>query len=432
MKLQQIHEAKQLSSNELASILKNNGFDPFASEHTISLNTSKDQLDKLKLLLKRARWQIHSLGGKESILYMDISPIKNKKYEYDTTTLYHVTDKEYLDSILKNGLLLNSNTPGMNYPKRVYLYPTKRKALRSYKAASVLGHNFKKKNKDPILLQIDNSEHKYPVFIDPENYMGFSSDDDPVNVPTYTSRKIDPKDIKVLNIDANTISHSDMFEESTVNGSVEFATFNLLSNIKKAETSRLITFQDLQENWDTNANEENKALLMSIQESDDELDLDYRKIINNYWGDQIASHMEKCNISFDRENDEKIEHKIITIDQNQWDTTKCKVSCEAWVGGGDWQMPTMYFRCQVQEGYFNVNNESLMSDAFFVFIPDNTQGNIQLTNTNGKLMPIDGDSKESKNMKYNEKECWASLKLYLEECVQKEIQKVNKIDSSNK
>jgi len=160
-----------------------------------------------------------------------------------------------------------------------------------------------------------------------------------------------------------------------------------------------------------------------IQESNDKLDLDYHRIINDFWEDKITTCMEHCGISFDRENDEKIGHRVITIDQDQWDTTKCKASCEAWVGGGDWQKPTMYFRCQVEEGYFNVKDESLMSEAFFVFIPDNKQGNPQLTKSkNGKLMPMDTDTKESKDFNYNEKECWKSLKSYLEKCVQKEIQ----------
>lgn len=218
-----------------------------------------------------------------------------------------------------------------------------------------------------------------------------------------------------------------------VDGPVEFATFDFLMNAEKSEKGRLITFQDLHENWNTNASEEDKALLLGIQESDDEeLDLDYRRVINNYWGDKITSHMEECGISFDRENDEKIGHRIITIDQDEWETTKCKASCEAWVGGGDWEMPTMYFRCQVQEGYFNVDNETLMSDAFFVFIPNDREGNVQLTENNGKLMPIDGDSKESKKLKYSEKDCWYSLKKYLEDCVQKETQKVREYNKNDK
>lgn len=151
-----------------------------------------------------------------------------------------------------------------------------------------------------------------------------------------------------------------------------------------------------------------------IKENADD-DLDYNEIIRKFWDNKIHECMDKCDISFDRENDDRIDSK--TIEFNTKDSSKCEVACESWVAGGDWEAPTMYFRCQVKEGYFNHDGKTLSHGDLFVFIPNKSQGNNQLVKNENKYSPIDADSKDSKTLKYDEKKCWDSLRDHIEKSV---------------
>ena len=123
-------------------------------------------------------------------------------------------------------------------------------------------------------------------------------------------------------------------------------------------------------------------------------EFNYDRISREMWDKKLQHAMKKFGISFDTENNDKIDEKTITIEQKHWETTKCQIICQAWAAGGDWETSTMYFKCQVKEGYFNIDGESMMSDAFFIFIPDNKNGNYQLEESDSGLMPIGDDDNE--------------------------------------
>ena len=192
MQLSLLSEAKQLTSSELAEKLSK--YRPFATAYTISAIVPNNQLGVVKAIVKHAKWQIHSQSEHADRIYLDITPLKMPKYVGDISTLYHITDRSNLSSIMSKGLQLSSNTPQLNFPRRVYLYPTIKMAIERADMARQLGHFAKKTNDDPVVLKIDNSTRRYTAFIDPENYLGMGQDDTE-NVPIYTSKSIRPADI---------------------------------------------------------------------------------------------------------------------------------------------------------------------------------------------------------------------------------------------
>ena len=218
MKLSIICESNRLNADQLVSKLRSipNIKASSYSPHVVSIEIYPDEIEKCKAIIKHSKWQIHSLTiGKRrrtnkdlngvSMAYIDATPLKNERYAYDTDELYHITDSGKLDQILVNGLLMKSETPGMKFPKRIYLYPSKDMAISRYRMASKLKRFANKANFRPTLLRIDNSKHKYDTFIDPEHYMGMGGNaDDMVNVPIYTTKRIHPSDISVINVPLDT------------------------------------------------------------------------------------------------------------------------------------------------------------------------------------------------------------------------------------
>jgi hypothetical protein len=142
---------------------------------------------------------------------------------------------------------------------------------------------------------------------------------------------------------------------------------------------------------------------------------DYNRITNNFWQEELSKAFKEYNVLFDTENNERISEKVLTIDQTVWPDVNCKFKCQAWVAGGDWETPSIYFKCQLIEGYANIDNRELRTDDFFIHIPTG-KANPHLEKTKGKLRPKDGDSS---NEKYDEKEGWLELKAYLKACLDK-------------
>lgn len=173
---------------------------PFSTKHTIEFKIGFENIDRVKRLLRHHGWQLHSNSEpRKGIVYASATPIKNERYKAPKK-LYHITDRTKLPSIAAQGLNLKSETPGMKFPKRLYLYPTEEMAVVRYNMAVELKFFANKKFDDPVLLVIDNSDGRYNAFIDPEYYLGMGGDDDPTNVPIYTTKTIKPSDITLHDV----------------------------------------------------------------------------------------------------------------------------------------------------------------------------------------------------------------------------------------
>lgn len=133
----------------------------------------------------------------------------------------------------------------------------------------------------------------------------------------------------------------------------------------------------------------------------------YNDMIRKMWDEKLSEAQKSFNISFDTENNDSVKKPtLLKINDAQF-------LVETMVGAGDWESPTLYYRIQVKEGFITNNNKVRHHDECFVFIPNDQEGNKALkADENGRLMPLDAD--ENEDLEYNENECFASLKKYLE------------------
>lgn len=103
----------------------------------------------------------------------------DKEYKGSDTTLYHVTDKIYIDKIIKTGLIPKTKSKISVHPDRVYLMLT-------YKSIETLLENPNINIDNPVILEIDISDLDIKLYLDP-------------NMPeaVYTYSNIPPKNIKI-------------------------------------------------------------------------------------------------------------------------------------------------------------------------------------------------------------------------------------------
>lgn len=153
----------------------------------------------------------------------------------------------------------------------------------------------------------------------------------------------------------------------------------------------------------------------------------YNTIAKNMWNDKISESQKEFNINFDTENNDSCSSiRDIIIPQKEENKSDCKIRCQMWCAGGDWQVPIRYFKCQLLEGY--IPNKSLYSSSqYFIFIPGKTEGNYHLVRNSkrdGWRVPDNGDEyKKGIDPEVNERDCWKSLTEYLTKLVNLEIQK---------
>ncbi len=151
----------------------------------------------------------------------------------------------------------------------------------------------------------------------------------------------------------------------------------------------------------------------------------YTSLANEKWNELTREAMKTFKVFFDLENNDPKVNREIVVPQNEWKPIKCKFKCEMWRAGGDWQIPVLYFKCQLIEGYaFGV--ETYRDSGLFVYIPGKTEGNSHLTpGKEGKwYAPDDEHYKKEIDPEPNERKCWESLNKYLKELVDKEVEKV--------
>lgn len=149
----------------------------------------------------------------------------------------------------------------------------------------------------------------------------------------------------------------------------------------------------------------------------------YSQMESGLWRDLVVDAKKSFNIFFDLENDyTKKVQRIIEIPQTEWEHRKCKFKCEMYSAGGDWEMPIIYFRCQLIDGYaFEL---STYGKSHFIFIPGKTEGNSYLVKGKKEswIAPDNNDYKKGIDPEIDETKCWSSLKDYLKDLVDKEIE----------
>lgn len=144
-----------------------------------------------------------------------------------------------------------------------------------------------------------------------------------------------------------------------------------------------------------------------VQYLKEDLSFDYRSIEKSIWYKLIKEAMDKFKISFDLENCDPIS---TVREYNNNDYKFLYQSCKA---GGDWQSPTIFYKCQLLSGYVKSLSYTDKNNGCFVFIPNKEQGNLNLVlDSKGKYLVPEDDGKNVP--KSDEKKCLQSLKIYLD------------------
>lgn len=153
--------------------------------------------------------------------------------------------------------------------------------------------------------------------------------------------------------------------------------------------------------------------LRQIAESKDKDFFTYQSINDKMWNDEIEEAKNEFGVNFNTENNDSMDDReVVKIDDAEF-------ACEMWSAGGDWEFPLRYFKCQLKSGY--VSGRSTYTDPHFVFIPNGKQGNGHLVKDGDKWICPDADGNDVDEEARDEDKCWDSLKDYLRELVDKNI-----------
>lgn len=145
------------------------------------------------------------------------------------------------------------------------------------------------------------------------------------------------------------------------------------------------------------------------------MDFSYDGIAHDMWHEVIHAGKDLFKIHFDLENDTDITSPF-TIKNS------AKFLCQAYVAGGDWECPVLYYRCQLidnEPGYFVKSfgtDLSKYNNAYFVFIPTKADGNNNLVpGKKGYVASQDTDNHDE----IDERKGRKALKGYLNDIVKK-------------
>ncbi len=157
--------------------------------------------------------------------------------------------------------------------------------------------------------------------------------------------------------------------------------------------------------------------IIKLLESEDFFDYTY--LAKDFWRDLIRETQKESKIRFDLENDDPVKNQERTL-KFPIRFQDVKFRCKLYQAGGDWEDPIYYFRCQQTDGLIKGISKYNKS-AFFVFIPNNKEGNFHLIKTEkGFRLPTNSDSFDRQYSEKNPpsiRKCWESLKKYLRQIV---------------
>lgn len=167
-----------------------------------------------------------------------------------------------------------------------------------------------------------------------------------------------------------------------------------------------------------------KTYLSFLQEKTNKDFFDYSQAASKMWNNILIKAKKEFGVYFDTENNDSIkEQRVIDIPQDQWEHTECKFRCELFQAGGDWEVPIYYFRCQLVKGY--AYNLGTYSTSHFIYIPGKEEGNDHLWFEKDKWHAPNNDGyKKGIDPEPDKRKCWESLKIYLKDLVDLEIEKI--------
>jgi hypothetical protein len=147
-------------------------------------------------------------------------------------------------------------------------------------------------------------------------------------------------------------------------------------------------------------------------------DFNYDRERNDLWAEVLKGGRDVFKASFGTENNDHITDPFATkIGDNEF-------VCQAWVAGGDWECPVLYYRCQaMNRAILSFGTEvAPWSGPYFVFIPGLDEGNTNLKRHKGKLVARhnDEDCRE-----VSERKGRAALRAFLAKCI-RDREKENK------
>ena len=129
------------------------------------------------------------------------------------------------------------------------------------------------------------------------------------------------------------------------------------------------------------------------------LEFSYQSLGKEKWLELLYEYQKDNNISFNTENNDYVS------DVFKLDINNNSILCQAWMAGGDWETPILYYTCQVIDGDIKYNH------PMFIFIP--IKGNKNFIKKDGKYIPIQDSSAEYERQ--NESDCRKELKEFINE-----------------
>jgi hypothetical protein len=157
----------------------------------------------------------------------------------------------------------------------------------------------------------------------------------------------------------------------------------------------------------------------------------YEQLAKEHWLDIWKKAKEHFNVSFDWENNDPAKEeipKIITIKRKSKDKLDdsddvFQVRCQLWYAGGDWEYPSMYFKCQLIENSFYglgsiktyLGDFSKYSHSHVILVPPIEAGNTHLHKSDdGKLVAWHNDEVKNDNEieELDPKKAWQWLEQY--------------------
>lgn len=158
-----------------------------------------------------------------------------------------------------------------------------------------------------------------------------------------------------------------------------------------------------------------------VTKSTSKEDFSYNHIARDLWFDLVKKTCDKLKIYFDLENDDAV-GSIYRMNVKISDKESMTFSIKLCQAGGDWQLPTNYFRCQLLKsnvygkGDLIINDNSIgtYKDSYFVLLPPHGHGNY-FVSKNGKSYPGENNKEDEKAWKqfHNEKDAWSWVKDYI-------------------
>lgn len=172
----------------------------------------------------------------------------------------------------------------------------------------------------------------------------------------------------------------------------------------------------------------------------------YKELEKDYWTDIWQKAKEHFNTRFDWENNnESKDETPKTFIFKRQDPERAdlenvfRVRCQMWFAGGDWEYPSIYFRCQLLENSFNglgsiktyLGDFGIYGNSHVILIPPKEAGNNHLTKgKKGWVALNNGEVNDDKVEDLEPKKAWQWVEDYFRKMINNHV-KGNNIQKDN-